>query len=80
MKIRRMTDNDRRKIQAYERMTGAVVGNIGGDNWKIETPEQDIYFYSLRDLMIDIGENLAAMRELVEAGQIEPKLWKGAWA
>ena len=70
---------DKAKIIAYQNLTDAMVYHIEGDIWKIDTPEQDIYFYSFRDLMVDINENLRIMRELVECGQIEREMWEEAW-
>ena len=81
MAVIRIKKEDMRKIDAYMAINNpaVLVTHEGGNIWKIETPEQDIYYYSLRDLMIDINANLEAIRELVEAGQIERELWEEAW-
>lgn len=75
----KVKNTDKAKIIAYQNLTDAMVYHIEGDIWKIDTPEQDIYFYSFRDLMTDINENLQIMRELVECGQIEREMWEEAW-
>ena len=81
MAVIRIKKEDLKKIDAYMALTSpaTLVTHEGGDIWKIETPEQDIYYYSLRDLMEDINANLEAIREMVEAGQIERELWEEAW-
>lgn len=71
----RMKKSDLAKVKAYERLSMAIVTHEGGDIWKIDTPEEDIYFGSFADLMKDINENLECMRECVDA-----EMWKEAWS
>lgn len=69
------------KIRAYENINSpaVLVQDMGGGRWKIETPEENLYFENFADLMADINANLDAVRELVECGQIERELWEEAW-
>lgn len=80
MSVTRINKADYQKIAAYEYLVNlARVTHAAGDIWKIETPEDDLYFYTFAELMENITENLECMRELVEAGQIERELWEEAW-
>ena len=71
----RMKKSDLAKVKAYERLSMAIVTHEGGDIWKIETPEEDLYYGSFAEMLEDIEANLEAMKELVE-----PEMWKEAWS
>ena len=64
------------KVKAYEKLANlARVEHTGGDIWKIETPEEDLYYGSFAEMLEDIEANLEAMKELVD-----PEMWKEAWS
>lgn len=67
------------KMDAYAYLTSAIIGESLGV-WTVSTPEDTTTFQTDGELDDYVVENLEAMEELVEDGQIERELWDAAWS
>ena len=67
------------KMDAYAYLTSAIITHRDGV-WTVSTPEDTMTFQTDCELGDYFAENLEAMEELVEDGQIERELWDEAWS
>lgn len=67
------------KMDAYAYLTNAIIDESLGI-WTVSTPEGTMTFQTDDELDDYVVENLEAMEELVEDGQIEHELWDAAWS
>lgn len=67
------------KMDAYAYLTNAIIDESLG-HWTVDTPQDTMTFDNTEEFDTFLAENLDAMEELVEDGQIERELWDEAWS